>query len=199
MMTALRGLAMFLMLAAVGCMGGDDNQLTITGRAAMAVARTQSDAAGRTITHVMAVDPESASPHRSLSTVGSDGSFTLVIETGRPYVLVFVDATAKGTDMVVAVFRARTLDTLSPQVAGHLEMGDVTVDPMTHTATAGIGYDDLLAQLGLSAAAAEYLGSIDDLSLRYANPDIDGDGVIDQEQDRRYQLDFHVRSNLRIR
>src|SRR6185295_12012370 len=39
---------------------------------------------------------------------------------------------------------------------------------------------------------------VDDLSLRYANPDIDGDGKIDLEQDRRYGLDFHVRSNLRL-
>src|SRR5204863_6384251 len=94
--------------------------------------------------------------------------------------------------------RARTLDTLSPQLAGHLELGDVTVDPTTHTAAPGVAYDDLLTQLGLDPAAAEYLGSIDDLSLRYANPDIDGDGLIDIEQGHRYALDFHVRANLRL-
>jgi len=74
----------------------------------------------------------------------------------------------------------------------------VKIDPDAHTASPGVAYDDLLAQLGLSAAAAEYLGSIDDLSLRYANPDIDGDGVIDAEQGRSYALDFHIRANLRI-
>jgi hypothetical protein len=192
---------MFLMLAAVGCgiSGGDDQHLTISGRVAAATARgTGAAAIGRTVTHVMAVDPESASPRRSLAAVGADGSFELQIEVGRPYVLVFVDSTATGADMVIAVFRAHTLDTLSPELAGHLQLGDVTVDPATQTAAAGIAYDDLLAQLGLSAAAAEYLGAIDDLSLRYANPDIDGDGVIDLTQDRRYALDFHVRANLRI-
>ena len=79
-----------------------------------------------------------------------------------------------------------------------LVVGDVMLDPGTQTASLGISYDDLLSGLGLSAAAAEYLGSVDDLSLRYANPDIDGDGKIDLEQDRRYGLDFHVRSNLRL-
>lgn len=192
---------MFLLLAAAGCgvSGGDDQHLTISGRVAAATARgTGAAASGRTVTHVMAVDPESASPRRSLAAVGADGSFELKIEVGRPYVLVFVDGTATGADMVIAVFRAHTLDTLSPELAGHLELGDVTVDPATQTAAAGIAYDDLLAQLGLSAAAAEYLGAIDDLSLRYANPDIDGDGVIDMTQDRRYALDFHVRANMRI-
>jgi hypothetical protein len=100
--------------------------------------------------------------------------------------------------MVVAMFRAHTLDTISPQLAGHLDLGDMTVDPTAQTASLGIPYDDLLAGLGLSAAAAEYLGAVDDLSLRYANPDIDGDGVIDLEQDRHYALDFHVRANLKI-
>jgi hypothetical protein len=195
----LRRLAIFLVAAVMGCGVTGDGQLTISGRTVAAAARTRGDVApDRTITHVMAVDPESASPHRSLATVAADGSFTLAIEIGRPYVLVFVDATAVGPDMVVAVFRARTLDTLSPQLSGHLALGDVTVDPTTQTAESGVAYDDLLAQLGLSAASAEYLGAIDDLSLRYANPDIDGDGVIDLEQGRRYALDFHVRANLRI-
>jgi hypothetical protein len=193
-------LVMPLIAAAAACSGGSTDQVTLSGRVAARVARSRDAAApgGRTITHVMAVDPEAASPHRSLAAVAADGSFELGIETGRPYVLVFLDDTAVGADMVAAVFRAGTLDTLSPQVAGHLTLGDVTVDPTTQTAAAGVGYDDLLAQLGLSPAAAEYLGSIDDLSLRYANPDIDGDGVIDVQQDRSYALDFHIRANLRI-
>ena len=193
-------LAMFSLVAATGCQLDGGDQLTISGRVGQMTARAAGPAAapGRTITHVMAVDPESASARRSLAPLGANGDFELKLETGRPYVLVFVDSHAVGADMAVAMFRANTLDTVSPQLAGHLELGDVKVDPMTHTAAADIPYDDLLAQLGLSAAAAEYLGSVDDLSLRYANPDIDGDGVNDMEQDHSYGLDFHVRSNLRI-
>jgi hypothetical protein len=191
---------MFPLVLLAGCsLTGGDQQLSISGRVAMATARTtRAAAAARKVTHVMAVNPESASPDRSIAGVGSDGSFQLAVEVGKPYVFVFVDNTAVGADMVVAMFRARTLDTLSPQLAGHLAVGDVMVDPGSQTASLGISYDDLLSGLGLSAAAAEYLGSVDDLSLRYANPDIDGDGKIDLEQDRRYGLDFHVRSNLRL-
>ncbi|HEY0989003.1 MAG TPA: hypothetical protein VGD80_18170 [Kofleriaceae bacterium] len=201
-MTILRGLAMFSMVTAAGCglLGGDDHQVAISGSVMMSAARSTAAAApgGRTITHVMAVNPETASPQRTIGKVASDGSFELSVDTGKPYVLVFIDSTAVGADMVVAMFRARTLDTLSPQLAGHLDLGDMEVDPNAQTASLGIPYDDLLAGLGLSSAAAEYLGAVDDLSLRYANPDIDGDGVIDMEQDHHYALDFHVRANMRI-
>jgi len=200
-MSHLRQLALLSLTAAAGCsLTGGDDQLTISGRVAMTTARTTGNLTPdhRTITHVMAVDPQSASPRRSLAALGADGSFSLAIETGRPYVLVFVDSTAVGADMAVAMFRANSLDTLSPQLAGHLDLGEVAVDPTTQTAGVGIPYSELLAGLGLSPDAAEYLGSVDDLSLRYANPDIDGDGVIDMTQDRHYALDFHVRANLRI-
>jgi hypothetical protein len=200
MMTTLRRLVVFSMVAGCGITGGDDAQLTLSGHVAASTSRAPGAAAapGRTISHVMAVNPETASPQRSLAKVGADGSFTLAVDVGKPYVFVFVDDTAVGADMVVAMFRANTLDTISPQLAGHLDLGDMKADPDTKTASLGISYDELLAGLGLSPAAADYLGSVDDLSLRYANPDVDGDGVIDLEQDHRYALDFHMRANLRL-
>lgn len=200
-MTILRRLAMLSMMTACGCgiLGGDEHKVAISGSVVVPVARTTAAAApARTITHVMAVNPETAAVQRTIGKVASDGSFELSVDTGKPYVLVFIDGTAVGAQMVVAMFRANTLDTLSPQIAGHLDLGEMDVDPNAQTASLGISYDDLLSGLGLSPAAAEYLGSVDDLSLRYANPDIDGDGVIDLEQDHRYALDFHVRANLRV-
>lgn len=178
--------------------GGNADKLTITGKAHTANARiAHALADARVITHVMAVNPESANADRVLSKVGADGSFSLALALGKPYVLVFIDSTAVGAEMAVGMFRAGTLDTVSAQLAGHLDFGDIMVEPSVQTAAIGISYDDLLAGLGLSASAAAYLGSVDDLSLRYANPDIDGDGMIDMEQDRQYGLDFHVRANLR--
>jgi len=195
-------LALALVVASgwsAGCAGSSDSGgYTISGRiGTMVSARTAAPAAQRTITHVMAVQPVSASPIRTLAEVAADGSFTLDVTPGQPYVFVFVDSTAVGPAMAVAMFRANTLDTISPQLAGHLEMGDVMIDPATQTATPGASYDDVIAELGLDPAAAEYLGSVDDLSLRYANPDIDGDGVIDLVEGHQFGIDFHVRSNMR--
>jgi hypothetical protein len=189
-----------LLLLAPSC--GAGGKATISGRlveshsAALSTALAVGPEPSRAITHVMAVDPESASPTRVLAPVTSDGHFALDVNFGHPYVLVFLDGKAVGTDMVVAVFRARTLDTLTPLSQGDIDLGDVTT--RSGTATASVPYDALLAQMGISAVGAEYLGSIDDLSLRYANPDIDGDGVIDLEQPgHEFQLDFHLRAQMR--
>lgn len=151
----------------------------------------------RAITHVMAVQPISASPIRTIAEVGADGAFSLAVTPGQPYVFVFVDANAVGADMAVAMFRSGSLDTVSPQQDGHLDMGMVAIDPTTQAATPGTDYATVISELGLDPAAAEYLGSVDDLSLRYANPDIDGDGVIDLLEDHQFGIDFHVRSNMR--
>jgi hypothetical protein len=191
----MRHLALWALVAGCGITGGD-TAFTISGRVAPPTSSVRAFAPGKTVTHVMAVDPETSAPKRTIAAVASDGSFELSIEPGRPYVLVFVDANAIGADMVVAIFRAGTLDSVSPQLAGHLDLGDVPVDSQTQTATSGVSYDDLLASLGLSASAAELLGTIDDLSLRYANPDIDGNGVLDLDEDHAFALDFHVRSTM---
>jgi hypothetical protein len=179
---------------------GDGARTALSGRIASVGAahtlRGVAPAEPRTITHVMAIDPEAAAPRRTLAVVGADGAWTLEIDAGRPYALVFLDDQAIGPAMVVAVVRAGSLDTLSPQLAAHLDLGDMAVDPDAQTAAIGISYDALLAGLGISADAAELLGAVDDLSLRYANPDIDGDGVIDLLQERSYAIDFHVRANL---
>ena len=189
--------ALALLLLAAGCQAGAtatiSGQLVDSHRAALSTAPTPM-APGRAITHVMAVDPESVSPNRVLAAVRTDGRFSLDVNFGHPYVLVFLDSHAVGTDMVVAVFRARTLDTLAPLSQGDIKLGDVTT--MDGVATASVPYETLLDQMGLSAAGAELLGAIDDLSLRYANPDIDGDGTIDLLQDHQFQLDFHLRAQM---
>lgn len=207
MRTFSPGLALALSASLlVGCGSSDQASFRISGRAPALTATQGALVAGssgalvapsaRTITHVMAVDPETASPRRTLSKVAADGSFSLTVDAGRPYVLVFIDDSAIGADMVVAIFRDQTLDTITPVDAGEVNLGDVDIDRDSKTASTGMPYDMLLASLGISAAAAEYLGSIDDLSLRYANPDIDGDGIIDITQQHQFSLDFHIRSNM---
>ncbi len=163
----------------------------------MISARTATPGAARTVTHVMAVQPISASPIRTVAAIAADGTFALEVTPGQPYVFVFVDANAVGADMAVAIFRTGTLDTVAPQMAGSVDLGAVTIDPAMETATPGTDYATLIAGMGLDPAAAEYLGSIDDLSLRYANPDIDGDGMIDIVEGHQFGIDFHVRANMR--
>lgn len=179
--------------------GGGQADFTVTGRAPGAGSLRMRHAVDgpRTVSHVMAVDPSGGAAERVLAPVGADGTFTLALRAGRPYVLVFVDDSAVGVDMVVGVFHAETLDTIATLEPGSaLDLGDVTVD--AGAASTPLAYDTLLADLGLDPALALTLGAVDDLSLRYANPDIDADGEIDLLQGHPFGLDFHVRATLRV-
>lgn len=193
----MRTLALALLLAACGTSGDDASSGGFQIKGQVPAASKLRVAGAARVTHVMAVQPISASPIRSIAEVGADGSFALDVTPGEPYVFVFVDADAVGPDMAVAMFRAETLNTVAPQADGTMDMGMVALDPTAKTATPGTDYATLIADMGLDPAAAEYLGSVDDLSLRYANPDIDGNGVIDLLEDHQYGIDFHVRSNMR--
>jgi hypothetical protein len=151
----------------------------------------------QTVTHVMAVSPTSQNAERVLSPVAGDGSFSLAVDPNRPYVLVFIDSSQTGPDMILGAFESNTLDSLAPLTEGEADLGSVTIDGTTETATGSIAYDDLLASLGLSSEAALALGEEDDLCLRYINPDMDGDGLLDiEEADHNFMLDFHVRYNM---
>ena len=124
-----------------------------------------------------------------------------------PWILAYVDATKTGKEMIVSRFAAETLDTLSPILGSPgLKMGDVT-PVQGGKATASASYTEILEATKMSAGAAETFGAIDDVSLRYINPDIDADGVLDSPVldadgkfsgvQRRFLLDFHNRFNYK--
>lgn len=199
-----------------GCGGGGDDEKSdkdkstgqfhlkgTLGGSALTAAGVRQQAltvGGKNITHVMAVNPSSANPERVVAAVDSNGKFDLQVDGKKPWAIVFVDNTKVGKDMAVAIFRSGALDTLAPtKEAGEADLGNVTVDGTAKSASAGTAYDALLSQLGLSSAGAEYLGAVDDLCLRYTNPDIDGDGTIDALQDdRKFLLDFHVHLDMKL-
>jgi hypothetical protein len=174
--------------------GDDDAPAFRVSGTATAPRGVRAKADAKIVDHVVAVTPSSWAT-RVVAPVAADGSFALDLAPSQPWVLVFVDSTRVGADMIAGVLGAGTLDTLTPTSAGALALGDVAVDG--ETATPGIGFDALVAGLGLSADSAAWLGAIDDLCLRYVNPDIDADGELDAVQGTRYLLDFHVQRNQR--
>lgn len=156
----------------------------------------------KTITHVMAMSPETASPRRYIAEVGADGTFNLGVDAGRPYVVVYIASgqSLLGPDMIVGIFKmsSNDLDTLAPVDPGTADLGTVTVDGTAQQATISSTPADLLAALGLSSTEATLIGSIDDLSLRSANPDVDGNGIIDMLEDKSFYQDWHIRAVTQI-
>ncbi|HSO37928.1 MAG TPA: hypothetical protein VLT33_35615, partial [Labilithrix sp.] len=154
-------------------------------------------AAASRVTHVMGVTPSSQNTRRVVAKVDAQGKFALDLDPSRLWVLVFVDASKVGSEMVVGVFRAKGLDTMAPTKKGSTDLGEVTAKD--GAAEVSLPYEDLLSALGIDAASALFLSSIDDMCLRVVNPDVDGDGTIDalEPGPADYRLDFHVQFAMR--
>lgn len=188
------------LVAAAACNGGA--RVQIGGRvssAESALVAADAVAATARVTHVMAVTTSSQNAERVVAKIGADGSFDLEVDPARPWALVFIDATRVGADMIVGVFKAQALDSLPPaKTAGKVDLGNVKI--AGGVAGSDVGYAQLLAALGIDPATAEDLGAVDDLCLRYVNPDIDGDGVIDAEEPgHTFGLDFHTHFALQAK
>jgi hypothetical protein len=141
------------------------------------------------VTHVMAVSAVSGDIQKVLATTEA-GGFSIAVEPGRPWTLVFVDASRVGSSMVRGVLRADTLDTFLPQVAGDIDLGKISID--NRNATMAGSSEELDTALGLSRRTLATIGGLDDIALRYANPDVNADGVLDVEQNLSARLEVHV-------
>ena len=149
--------------------------------------------AGRTATHVVALNTDSGESRAAV--VNSDGTFAVEIDREAAWVMAWVDATATGTGMLLGRFASGSLDTLSPAAGGSgLGMGRVVLNGDAGGAVSlETGHGQLLEALAISETAAATLGELDDVSLRYINPDIDGNGQLDAVEGKRFTLDFHNR------
>lgn len=156
---------------------------------------------GKTVTDVIAICP--SNHEQRLGTVGS-GNFTIDIDRERPWIIVFVDRSRVGLDMIVGKFRSGVLDTLRPSLGTtSTDLGTIVFDPATSTRSATaectIGFDALLTAIGMSSATATFFGAMDDISLRYVNPDKNNNGVLDVVEGLTdVRLDFHNRYQPRV-
>mgnify|MGYP001590622439 CR=1 FL=1 len=166
----------------------------------------------KTITHVMAINPEVSNPTRFVSPIDSAGEFILPVERGRPYVLVFISKNEglTGPDMIAGTFRIEEngLDTLpvnflentGTSTSTSTDLGVITVNGITQQAvpSAAFNINTLLGEMGITPDQATFIGGIDDLSLRAANPDVDGNGEIDALEGLSFSQDWHIRANMTI-
>lgn len=116
-----------------------------------------------------------AGQERVLATIDPRGEFELRLAPGMSWAIAFADERAG----LVATWRANGLDALPATEARWIDLGDLTIAGGYAVGTMPID------ELGIADVAD--VGAHDDLVLRTATPDIDGDGVIDVVPPR---LDF---------
>jgi len=153
----------------------------------------------KVVTDVLAVSADGYD--RRLGSV-TTSNFYIDIDPGKAWIIVFIDRSKVGSDMIVAKFRSQLLDTLRPAgIATELDLGTVSVEEsMTGEAVASpsISFSELLSVISMSPSDADFWGRLDDVSLRYVNPDIDNNGVIDLLEGFTPLLDFHNRFQPRV-
>jgi hypothetical protein len=139
------------------------------------------------VSHVIATNPETGD--RVVAVLDGDRVFSLALEPDLQWVVTFADWTRVGRDMQIATLQANGLDAFRSSEPTTVDFG--TIKFRNDRAYGSIEYGDLLMSLGLDHEEATRLGRIDNLALRYANPDIDGDGSIDALQfGHDYRLDI---------
>lgn len=186
----------------VGCSSATENtpsqntNSSVKGKLANVSVSGVGTLAAKTITHIMAVSPSTTNSEKYVSEVAADGTFSLGINSGKPYIIVFVaqDGSLTGPDMIAGIVKAggNDLDTLPLAQAGSVDLGDVTISGEEAQPSTSIA--DLLSALGVTSAEATQIGAVDNLALRLANPDVDGNGTIDALEDKQFDLTWHVRA-----
>ena len=142
-------------------------------------------------THVVASTPSHIETQQVAAAVAADGSFDLPLAPGYAWSVAFVDNHQVGSAMVIGALAADDVDAFVPAASGAVDLGNITFSDRAH---ASIATSALVTALGMTSATP---GATDDLAMRYTNPDLDNDGVIDALQsDRGYRLDFLAKAQL---
>jgi hypothetical protein len=175
----MKTLATTVVALAAGCTSSlNDTTFDITGRIA-----------GGQATHVVAVSPDS-SDLRAARQLDADGSFDLPLSPGHTWIVSFADARQRGSAMLVGSLRMGTLDAIDARAPGLLDVGELVA--ANRIAQSQISWDELGRTLGVDPEVLERIGASDDLALRYANPDVDDDGVLDAvEPDHAFNLSLY--------
>ena len=157
--------------------------------------RAYAAGASDVIDNVIAVD---ANGNYILATKSGNG-FTLSLPQGRVYLVAFLSGmTTK------AIYRAdpnvgTTGWTALPVGSGShdVDLGMIAFEPsaLDTVATGSTDPDTLSTALGLAPGVRDAIGVWDAAMQRLANVDVDGDGVFDFQEGRRYDLTLHYEFN----
>jgi hypothetical protein len=146
------------------------------------------------VTHVYAVSTEAASVDRVLAPLDGNGRFVIDLSLGRSYVIGVIDATRVGILMVRGHVEVDGVRAFPVNREGVFELGAVAQrDALRWSSEFGVT-NGLLARLGVSGGIATMLAAQDGLALRFLNPDIDGNGVVDvQEPGKSFLADVSLK------
>ena len=137
---------------------------------------------------------------RRKSPINTDGSFSISLTKGDPWILAFIDTSKIGEAMIQGIFYADQLDAIAPKTStsnDSTNVGNVVVDEFGGAELPSENYITYIGDLGLNMTEAATFGSMDDGVLRYINPDLDGNGVVDMDDPAFPRLKLQWRQEYR--
>lgn len=178
-----------LAVSTAGCATESDGVLTLSGQLADA----------SRVTHVVAANPLTG--ERVVVDLKSDGQpdgrFEIAVPTGDgSWIVTFADANQKGAAMKIATLQTGGLDAFRSTSGGAIDFGTVHFDGRyAHGTTT---WNRLAAAFGESETALQTRAKLDNLALRYSNPDIDANGKIDALEGHAYRLEVDGTLRLQV-
>lgn len=115
----------------------------------------------------------------------SGTSFSLLLEKGKPYLVVFLEGTT-----IVGIYKADGATDLDvfplSSESSNLDLGTVSLSGGVLTGT--VTSADILTALAIDPGIAAAYGIMDEGFLRFSSIDVDGNGVIDNAEHKQYEL-----------
>ncbi|HAR64475.1 MAG: hypothetical protein DKM50_13655 [Candidatus Margulisiibacteriota bacterium] len=175
--------------------GENTGSFNITGILSGAMAPSSIVNAAESANYVYAVNtcPEYGSVWRKKVLLNPDGSFEISLTKGDPWILAFIDTNETGAAMIKGIFKAESLDCIAPKAAvidGKASIGTLNIDVSGNAEISSENYDTFIGNLGMLDAEATMLGQMDDLMLRYINPDMNNNGVLDMDEGTHVNITF---------
>jgi len=161
--------------------GGSSTNYTITGKCSSASMTTDSfsiSTAPKHITRIVAIGSDGTTYS---TTPESDGSFSLGIVKGVPYVLGFYDGTTLEGYLKVSSLGWDSLPIFNPS-GSSINLGTLDANASTLVISSEINASDLSSFMQMSSTVADYYGAIDDAMVNMLNIDVNKNGIPDFDE-----------------
>src|SRR3989344_1708312 len=159
---------------------------TLSGKVGTITASGLRAAAATDVTHIVAIG---ANNSKTFVTPESNGTFSVKVNSGQPYVLGFFNKTG-GTITLLGYLKKSDYDWDSLPIIDPADtatdLGTVEINTVSVEATPAINITSLIGEMNMSTNTADLYGKIDDSLAALTNLDVDGNGEFDFNENKNY-------------
>ena len=190
---------LFLGLFLYGCgsststdSGGSTGDYTLSGSVGTITAGGLSVMATDSVTHIVAIGADNT---KTSSTPKADGTFSLSLNSGQPYVLGFFNK-SDSTITLLGYLKNSDYDWDSLPIIDPADfatdLGTVEIDTVSVEATPAINITSLISEMNMDVDTATLYGEVDDSLAALTNLDLDGNGEFDFDESKNYLFQTYI-------